>query len=205
MATWSPVPISDITIGNWVKESDGGTTNLYAEIDEGIGTENTGIKVANSASHYFCNLTAVPGDLGNGSVTALTYRIRVKQSGYVDDDVQFKCAIRDQAGTPQVLAGAASGNYSVTTSPEIIVANVTSTTYVNSGTVTPTYLNTGATAAQWGQAQLQIRSFQVATKGSDSVTFFVDAVELIVTYTPTALLAKNQYFIMQAVPRTAVR
>jgi len=181
VATWNPVPNGDVSLSGWTEEG-GGSAPIYDQVDELIGSaDDTGVKgTLETALTLRFTLSAPPGDLADGSVTAVTLQNRHKQSGRVDDTWTG-------AGTMQLLA---SDNTDLTNTMTITTSNQYSTSYLNSNAISATGVLTTGTAAQWADAELRyIDPVKSANMAADTVTWFIDAFDIVVTYTPAGTTA----------------
>lgn len=165
-----------------MKETGAGTP-IFGEIDEGIaGADNTGVKNSTATNSGFFLLTDSPSDMSDGSgITAVSLKMRAKQSGRVDDTSVFlQMWITKANETTQVGGSTGVSGLDLTTQ----------TTYANSGNID---IYTGL-ASQWTALtkteldglRVTFRGARTVSMSADSITWFLDAVELIVTYTPSA-------------------
>lgn len=198
MATWTPTVISDNTDGSWTREDNSSAVDIYAVVDEGIAAaDGVGAKIALNTSNQalFLNLSSPPGDLTNGSVTAVTIQQRHKQSGRSDDTIATTApvGIWDTA-----IATVLAGNAGLTDfDTGYTITSPNNTSYTNDSAYSFAGVRTAATAAQWTGAVLGIYSpIKTVSMGADSVTWFVDCFDITITYTassPKAPAPRSEY------------
>src|SRR3990167_2533022 len=118
MATWNPVPDGDVSVAGWTQE-DAGAAPIFDAVDEGIAAaDSTGIQgtagdVEAQNTPWF-SLSDSPADLADGSVTAVSIRLRHKQSGRVDDTMTWQAKLNTSTFSMN-LAAASSGENNPTT------------------------------------------------------------------------------------------
>lgn len=180
MATWTLVPISaGNNNGPWVTESGSGT--IYDQTDEGIaGADSTGIKGTTSASGTFecwMGLTAKPSDLGAvADISAVSIRIRCKQSGRVDDTAVTITAFVGRSN------GASESSYGSVAQDVTSVTSYTNSTLTDITTAFKTLTLSELSTGLW----VRVRQTKTTSMSADSITYFLDCVEIVVTYTPSA-------------------
>lgn len=157
------VPTSDNSISG-ITDQSGGTTNLYATIDEGISAFNDAdyITTANNLSGQF-EFTNMPTDFL--SMTSMTVTGRCRITGWADDDHGIRCRIY-KSGTGTLLAQG------------IIREPITNSAFTTFGPIAMTSVDTAATKAEWDAADLWIDFLiNAINMGNDNATKQLSAIE----------------------------
>ena len=165
-------PNGDGTRDPAIKTQSGGTTSLFAAIDEGVATPDdatTYVRNDNGQSgRYFAQLTDTPANFG--SMTSLRLDGRVRTVGRVDDNLTlFAQAMRSNgtALSSEVAVGTANPGSSGWTT----ISNVNLTGIV------------AGTKADWDGAQLRLRWANIAGgRTADAIQLQLTAVDLHATY-----------------------
>jgi hypothetical protein len=132
-------------------------------------------------------------------VTAATFQLRHKQSGRSDDGMTWNVRVRTSAGV--VLAAANSGG----TYQSVGADNAFRTTYGNNAAVSFGYVNTGASKAQWDDARVEFNFVRTTSMSADTITWFIDTFDFIVTYTAATTDRPGGFMAPLAVLQAVVR
>lgn len=174
----------DVQKGKWLNTTGGTTGNYWELIDEAIASANdadyirgTGSGSDTSTETYIADLTAMPSDFL--SMTSLSYNVRYRQFGRVDDTVSFTILVTNSAGTALTNT--------------VTISNVTTTAFTNSGVTafTLTTAGTTATKADWDAARLVIGQTYTASMTPDGAYIAISAIELTGDYTAFATVSRT--------------
>lgn len=173
LSTLRPVT-PDGSISNYVNES-GGTTNLYASVDDDPDFPTTSDYVTNTSNtnaSAFFNLTDMPSDFGSMNTLQIDF--------YLNAPANWN----DDAGT--LYAQIFQSDETITLTSELQLA--THATAAGYYSVTFTTV-TGSNKNTWDGARLRLRMVYNKSKGPDNGQIRVAAVELGGTYAPAAVVS----------------
>lgn len=157
------------------------TTQDFANIDEGISAADAAEIAENSNNTGTSNqdtaflLSNTNSDLGN--VDTLSYQIRYRVGGAQTNSRSLSIRIVKESDGTVLAAANSAGDF------QTVATEITTTTFVNSSVVAFTYVNTGASKADWDDARVSIRCTSVRSMGGDTNGLRVDTLQFTGTYT----------------------
>ncbi len=173
------VATGDSAVGSWLTDA-GGTTNLWQKIEEtvaGATDTNDFIKANNDVnnSDYKASLGDTPANFAS-MLTAL-FNVRYRQQGRAASNPDtYGLQIRIVNGATILAAADSGGTF------QSVAANITTTTFTNTGAVAFTYVNTTASKTTWDGAVVEIRQTYTQTGSKDGGHVEVSAFEITGTY-----------------------
>ena len=148
-----------------VDGNDGDTTYVSITVGTGVGTRD----------RY--TLSDTPADFD--TCNTAQNRIKVKQTGWVDDTLTWDAVVYESDSTTAVTAG------------QILLVAATSTTYETiAGTATAETSN----KATWDSRLLRLRVVKSANGMADAITAYCTAVEVVMDYNTSGPAATQPYY-----------
>jgi hypothetical protein len=148
----------------------------FSDVDEGISSADAAhiISLAGTDSNDTSfTIGSFPTDLGH--VDSLSFDIRYRQSGRVDDTLGL--SVRIMSGSTILAAEDILGDF------QTVSSDIQTTTFINSGTVAFTYVNAAPLPDLWESAELEIRQIYTTSGGDDGAEIHVDTVDITGEYT----------------------